>query len=171
MNIAKINEEMIREPRGRIRDNKKELNQLSLKLKERNKELTCLYGISSFKEHSKFTLEGIFREIVDFIPQGCFHPEIIGARIFFEGYEFKTTNFQDIGCNLSQEIMIFNKRIGILEVCDTGKTQSFAGLFHMEKKKLINAIAKSIARIIERQWAEVEIRRCREKIEKLKKQN
>ena len=40
-----------------------------------------------------------------------------------------------------------------------------------EAKNLIAAIAESIAQIVERDWAEIEIRKCRKKIEEILKQN
>ena len=172
MNQVQRNEEIIQKLRKRISNNEETLSQLSHKLKERNKELNCLYSISSFKENSKFTLEDIFRELVELIPQGCFHPERVCVKILFEGHEFKSNNFQDNEWNLSQEIMIFNERVGILEVCYTRKVHKIsADLFNKEKKKLINAITERIARIIEREWAEVEIRKCRDKIVTLTRQN
>jgi hypothetical protein len=39
--------------------------------------------------------------------------------------------------------------------------------FLEEEKSLIGAIAESISRIVEREWAETEIRKFRKKIEKL----
>jgi hypothetical protein len=44
------------------------------------------------------------------------------------------------------------------------------GLLLEETKKLIAAIAENIAQIVERDWAEIEIRKCRNKIEELIKQ-
>ena len=44
------------------------------------------------------------------------------------------------------------------------------GPFIEETKNLITSIAESIAQIVERDWAEIEIRKCRNKIEKLIKQ-
>ena len=45
------------------------------------------------------------------------------------------------------------------------------GPFLKEAKKLITAVAESIAQIVERDWSEIEIRKCRDKIEELIKQN
>jgi len=45
------------------------------------------------------------------------------------------------------------------------------GLFLEEEKRLIGAISESIARVVERDWAELEIRKCRNKIEELIKHN
>jgi hypothetical protein len=58
-----------------------------------------------------------------------------------------------------------------LEVCHLEEKPEFEkGLFLEEEKSLISAIAESIARIVEREWAEAEIRKCRNKIEELIKQ-
>ena len=66
---------------------------------------------------------------------------------------------------------IHNKQIGSLEVCRLEKKPELEkGLFLEEEKSLIGAIVESISRIVEREWAEAEIRKCREKIEKLIKQ-
>ena len=45
------------------------------------------------------------------------------------------------------------------------------GPFPKEAKDLITAIAENIAQIVERDWAEIEIRKCRDKIEELIKNN
>jgi len=168
ISLMKINEELNRELRERKRVYEEELDQVSHKLKERIKELNCLYDISSFKEDAEFSLDNILQTIVDFIPQGCLYPESTGARILFEGYEFATKNFQDTGCKLAREITVNNERIGILEVCYVEKKPEFdAESFLEEEKNLINAIAESVARIIEREWAEAEIRKHRNHVEKL----
>jgi hypothetical protein len=44
-------------------------------------------------------------------------------------------------------------------------------VFIKETKNLIASIAESIAQIAERDWAEIEIRKCRKKIEETLKQN
>jgi len=55
-----------------------------------------------------------------------------------------------------------------LEVCHLEKKIEFdKEPFLEEEKSLIGAIAESIARLVEREWAEAEIRKCRNKIEEL----
>jgi hypothetical protein len=58
-----------------------------------------------------------------------------------------------------------------LEICHFEKKPGLKkGLFLEEEISLIGAISESIARFVEREWAEVEIRKCRSKIEELIKQ-
>jgi hypothetical protein len=60
------------------------------------------------------------------------------------------------------------KLSGSLEVCRLEKKPELEkGLFLEEEKSLIGAIVESISRIVEREWAEAEIRKCRKKIEQL----
>jgi GAF domain-containing protein len=65
----------------------------------------------------------------------------------------------------SFSITVHNKQIGILEICHLEKKPELEKrLFLEEEKSLICAIAESIARLVEREWAEAEIRKCRNKI-------
>jgi hypothetical protein len=171
ISLMKINEELNREIKEIQSADKVKLEQISHRLRGRIKELKCLYDISSFREGSDFSLDGLLQEMVDFIPPACQYPEITCARIMFDDYEFTTKNFKDTSRKQSFSITVHNKRIGILEVCRLEeKPEPGKGLFLEEEKRLIGAIAESIARIVEREWAEAEIRKCRKKIEKLIKQ-
>jgi hypothetical protein len=171
ISLMKSNDELNREIKEIKSADKEELEQISHKLRGRIKELNCLYDISSFREGNDFSLDGLLQEMVDFIPPACQHPEITCARIMLDGYEFKTNNFLDTNWKQSFSITVYNKQIGILEVCRLEKKPELEkGLFLEEEKSLIGAIVESISRIVEREWAEAEIRKCREKIEKLIKQ-
>ena len=171
ISLMKINEELNREIKEIKSADKEKLEQISHKLRGRIKELNCLYEISSFREANDFSLDGLLQEMVDFIPPACQYPEITCARIILDGYEFTTKNFLDTSAKQSFSITVHNKRIGILEVCHLKKKPELdGGLFLEEEKSLIGAIAESISRIVEREWAEAEIRKCRNKIEELIKQ-
>ena len=168
ISLMRINEELNREIKKIKSADKENLEKISRKLRGRVKELNCLYDISSFRENSDFSLDGILQEMVDFIPPACQYPENTCARIIFEGYEFTTKNFKDTSWKQSFNITIHNKPIGVLEVCHLEKkTDPGEELLLEEEKSLIGAIAESIARLVEREWAEAEIRKCRKKIEEL----
>ena len=168
LSLMRINEELNREIKEIKSADKENLEKISRKLRGRVKELNCLYDISSSREGSDFSMDGILQEMVEFIPPACQYPEITCARIIFEDYEFTTKNFKDTRWKQSFSITVHNKQIGLLEVCHLEKkADSEKGLFLEEEKSLISAIAESIARLVEREWAEAEIRKCRNKIEEL----
>lgn len=171
LSLMKINEELNKEIKKIKSGDKEKLEQISFKLKGRIKELNCLYDISSFRASYDFSLDGILQEIVDFIPPACQYPEITCARIIFDGYEFTTKNFIDSSLKQSFSVTVHNKQVGILEVCHLKEKQELeTKSFLEEEKSLLGAIAESIARLVEREWAEIEIRKCRKKIEGLIKQ-
>jgi hypothetical protein len=171
ISLMKINEELNREIKNLKRTDKEELGNVSNKLGERIKELNCLYDISSLRYGTNFSLDEVLQAVVDFIPPAIQYPEITCARIMFDRYEFITKNFKDTKWKLSQEIKVNNERIGTLEVCYLEeKPELEEGPLLKETKKLFAAIAENIAQIVERDWAEIEIRKYRNKIEELIKQ-
>ena len=156
-----LKEDLTREIKKRKRV-EKELEQVSHSLGERIKELNCLYSISKLRERTDFSLEDILQAIVDLIPPAWQYPEITCARIIFDGYEFTTTNYKSSRWKLTRDIMVYSERVGTLEVgYMEEKLELDEGPFLREERNLINAIAERIAKFIEREWAEDEIRRHR----------
>ena len=171
ISLMKINRELSREIDELKNANKEKLGHVSNSLRERIKELKCLYDISSFRDGTNFSLDEMLQTIVDFIPPAFQYPDITCARIVFNRYEFTTKNYQDAKWKLLQEIKVNNERIGALEVGYLEKKTEFRKEpFLDEEKKLITAISESIAQIVEREWAEIEIRKCRNRVEELIKQ-
>ena len=168
ISLMKINEELNTEINELKSADKEELGYVSDRLKDRIKELNCLYDISSFRYGANFSLDEVLQAIVDFIPPAIQFPKITCARIIFDRYEFITKNYKETKWKLSQEIKVYNERIGALEVYYLEeKPELEEGPFPKEAKNLITAIAEDIAQIVERDWAEIEIRNCRDKIEEL----
>jgi len=168
LSLMKINEELEREIKERTCADDEELEQLSHRLRGRIKELNCLYDISSFRDATDFSLDAILQAVIDFIPPAFQYPEITCARINFDRYAFITKNFKDTRWKLAHDITVNNERIGTLEVCYLEKKAALdEGPFLKEAKNLIRAIAESIAKIVEREWAEIEIRKYRNRVEKL----
>jgi hypothetical protein len=168
ISLMKINEELKRELKERSHADEEELEQVSHRLRERIKELNCLYDISRFGVNTDFSLDAILQAVIDFIPPAFQYPEITCARIIFDRYEFTTKNFKDTRWKLAREITLNNERIGSLEVCYLEEKPALdEGPFLKEEKNLIAAISENIAKIIEREWAEAEIRKHRDHVEKL----
>lgn len=146
----------------------KELTQLTHNLQERVKELNCLYEISRIRERHDFSLDEILQEIVDIIPASLQFPEIACAQLKFESYAHRTPDFRSTPWKLSRDILIHNEQVCTLEVFYLEEKPEWNGEpFLQEERTLIDAIAERIGNIIEREWAEIELRRHREHLEKL----
>ena len=168
MSLMKINEELKRESKKLNRSDAEELGLVSHRLRERIKELNCLYDISSFRDSTDFSLDAVLQAVIDFIPPAFQYPEITCARIVFDRYEFTTKNFKDTRWKLTHDITVNNDRIGTLEICYLEEKPALdEGPFLKEAKNLIGAIAETLAKIVEREWAEAEIRKHRNQVEKL----
>ena len=151
-----------------LKRNEKALKQLAHHLQERIKELNCLYGISRIRERHDYSLDEILQEIVDIIPAALQYPEIACARIKFDSYAHSTPNFRDTPWMLSRQVVVNNEPVCSLEVCyleeKTGwKDQPFIP----EEQILIGIVAERVGNIIEREWAEIELRNQREHVEEL----
>ena len=133
----------------------KVLRKRTHELKERVKELNCLFAISNLVGKPGISLEEIFQRIVDLIPSAMRYPEIICARIIHEGQEFRTSNFKDTPCRQASDIVIHGEPIGALEVCYLEEIPDRdEKLFLREKKGLISSIVERLGRITERMRAE-----------------
>lgn len=137
----------------------KEKNRILSALKERTKELECLYNIADIVETPNISLEEIFQKTVKIMPPAWRYPEITCARIIFEDQEFKTDNFKAAKWKQAAEIKLYGKKAGLMEVYYLKeKPELDEGPFLKEERELINVIAERLGRIAERKQAEEELR-------------
>jgi signal transduction histidine kinase len=124
-------------------------------LRERVKELNCLYSISSIVEKHSISLAEILQETVDIIPDAWQYPEITCCRIILEKETFTTRNFRETRWRQSRRIMAHGSEAGCLEVFYLKKRpEEDEGPFLKEERSLINVIAERIGAIVERKKAD-----------------
>ncbi len=119
-------------------------------LRERVKELTCLYGISQVARWSDLTEEGILRKIVHLLPPGWQYPEITQGQIVLDGVSYQTDGFFETPWIQTTDIVINDALRGHVRVVYTEEKPVLdEGPFLCEERKLITAIAHQVAIIIE----------------------
>ena len=121
-------------------------------LKERVKDLTCLYGLSKLVENPNFSLEEIIQETLDLIPPACQFPDSTCGKITFNNEEFKTSNFKETEYELSMSMKIQTKELNIKLYRLKDKP------FLKEEENLIKDIGKRLKVIIEKMRAEEDLR-------------
>ena len=120
-------------------------------LRERLKELNCLYGISRLVETHGTALEPILRGIVELLPPSWQYPEICCARLTLRDEEYATENFRRTTWRQSAEIHVDGTPAGVVEVVYLLETPELDdGPFLREERDLINAIAERVGAIVER---------------------
>lgn len=129
-------------------------------LRERVKELTCLYGIAQKAERYKNSLTDILKSTVDFIPPAWQYPEITQCRIVLNGQTYATPGFKTSPYKQTADVVVNGSKCGSVEVVYTGKRHNLdEGPFLKEERHLIDAIASELALIIERKQSELEEKR------------
>jgi len=124
-------------------------------LRERVKELNCLYGISKLVSEPGSTPADILQGVADLIPPAFQYPDITCARIVVNHRQYRSGNFKECGLNLVRRITIGSDRIGTLEVgCLQAEHPDGTAFFLKEEKMLLTTIAERLGRIIEREQAQ-----------------
>jgi K+-sensing histidine kinase KdpD len=119
-------------------------------LRERIKELTCLYGIATLSKKQKVPLEQILQEIADLLPPAWQYPKIAYGRIVFDDREFKSPGYSRGKDAQLAEILVEGKKRGFVEVVYAKPKPALdEGPFLREERNLINAVAVQIALIVE----------------------
>lgn len=138
-------------------------------LKERIKEINCLYGISKILEQTGLPLETTFQQVVDLIPSSWQYPEITCAQLLISEQVYRTGNYKNTFWKQRVEVIAYGESIGILTICYLEKrSEQEEGPFLKEERSLLNAIAESLGRTCERKQAE---KALSESKQKLKEQN
>jgi putative nucleotidyltransferase with HDIG domain len=143
------------------------LDKRTYDLKERVKELNCLWEISNLVETPGISLEAIIKGIANLLPSAWQYPEITCARIILDAKEYKTKNFKETAWKQSSDIMVHQKPVGTVVVYYLEeRPQRDEGPFLKEERNLINIIAGRLGEIIERKQGEVELQQSYQKLQK-----
>lgn len=76
-------------------------------LRERAKELNCLYRIEEILAVSGASITDVCMKIVEAIPAGLQYTDVCAARITVEGQVFSTGNFRETDWMQTAEIVVF----------------------------------------------------------------
>ena len=127
-------------------------------LRERIKELNCLYGVSQLAERNLYSLDNLLKEIVHFLPYSWQYPEITCARIIHKGKTYTSDRFEVTNWRQSARIYMYHEAVGevcifYLEECPPADE----GPFLAEERALLDAVAEQIGTIATRISADFEL--------------
>lgn len=125
--------------------------QLAAQLRERVKELDCLYRLTNLIEQYEDSLDTILQEAVNLLPVSWQYPEITCARISYRDKVFQSSNFRKTQWRQHSPIIIAERREGLVEVCYLKKrSKQDEGPFLKEERQLIDAVSNRIAKAAEK---------------------
>ena len=134
-------------------------------LRERIKELNCLYGVSQLAERNLYSMDKLLEEIVNFLPYSWQYPEITCARIIYEGRTFTSDRFKVTNWRQSSRIYMYHEAVGeigifYLEECPPADE----GPFLEEERALLDAVAEQIGTIATRISADLELQETNQQL-------
>ena len=145
-------------------------------LRERRKELECLFQLEELLHNQKFTdlpLEDLFHEIIRIIPNGWQFVDAAQAKIIFKGSIYSSPGYVESPWQQTAELKVHNTVVGELVVSYNREVPKSAGdYFLKEEEQLIKAIADRISHMAlhkelknaYRQWQEVEEKLSRKSV-------
>lgn len=126
-------------------------------LRERVKELSCLYNIANVADQPDLSIDNILEIIVSTLPFAWQHPDITSAKITIDSKSYEFPDFEKAVAKQSANILVRGKCRGKVEVVYTKEMPELdEGPFLKEERNLLDTIAMQVALIIQRREVESE---------------
>ncbi len=127
------------------KDHDESLDQLVYELKERAKELNCLYEVQALLHHPEKSLDEVLSGIIEAIPPGWQYPDICQAMIRHDGIVFQSQNFTETPWLQRVGIVVQDNVVGEISVYYTEERPILdEGPFLLEERRLIVTIADQL---------------------------
>ena len=132
-------------------ETKKELEDISFNLKERLKELSCLYALAELAEKQDINIEDICQQVAEILPGAWFHSGAASARVIYKGQAYATENFRETKWIQVAPLKLAGTDSGTVEVAYLEELpKQDDGPFSKEERQLLDAVAERLGRILER---------------------
>ncbi len=128
-------------------------------LRERIKELDCLYEITRLSQRHDLALDDILSGACAIVARAWQHPETACARVTVGGRVFATRTVRRPAARQASPIRVRGEAVGRVEVCYLDKRPDCdEGPFLREERHLLDAVADHLGRIIEARKNEEQLR-------------
>lgn len=135
------------------------------RLRERIKELSCMYEISRLVREPEGSLERTLEAIVQLLPAAWQFPEIAGARLLIGPRRHVCGDRSAARHVQTAAVTTHGRDAGVIEVFYTADRAEFAeGAFLREEQSLIEGVAREIGQLLERNQAGAERARLEEQV-------
>ncbi len=134
-------------------------------LRERVKEIACLYGICQAAAKPEATLEEVLQRVAELLRRAFQFPEVAEAKVTLGSQGYETPGFGKVIKKIASDVTLDGETRGSLEVGYTeakGYVEGF--VFAPEERNLLDAVAKQFSLIAERRRAVEEKARMEEQL-------
>ena len=134
-------------------------------LRERIKELTCLYRLTQLAETPGITSTELFGGVARLLPDAWQYSEIAAARVVLDDVRYESARFDScVACQSADIVVAGQKRGSIDVVYREPRPEMDEGPFLKEERNLIEAVARHLPPIIQRRQAAEEEQRLQEQL-------
>jgi len=133
-------------------------SRIEIELKERIKELNCLYEMTRMAEKYHDSMQGFLKNLVEFIPYSWKFSEIACACIVFQNETYESKNFIWTDWKQSSQIIVNDELMGdVTIIYSEERPEEDEGPFLKEERKLLDSIAQRIGDTYVRIMAQQEL--------------
>jgi len=119
------------------------------RLKEREKELHCIYHVEELLDNDALTIEEMLGSLLTVIPMGWQYPGVCEVKICYEDLEVQSEGYLETEWIQHADLVIDNSISGYIKVCYTSLIRLFRGSqFLEEEQKLLQLIAERVSACI-----------------------
>lgn len=128
---------------------------IQLQLRERVKELKCLYTLSRIAAGTRPEIPVLFAEVASIVQAAMQHSKLARVRIIMGTAKFSASDFKKVKSHIRTPFIVDSSHKGTIEVGYL-TSRSAATLFLPEERKLLQAVARELAFIIKGSFIEEE---------------
>lgn len=125
------------------------LDQRIFELNERVKELNCLNQLADLQQDSSRSLENFFDQAVHYLPPAWNHPELVSARIVFNGKKYQSGECPNHAHKMCAPIILDDKQCGEIEIFHQQTIpehhEAAGNPFLAEEYRLLDTVAHQIS--------------------------
>ena len=146
-------------------ENLKDTNPTQWALRERVKELTCLYGIAQVADRADIPLDQVAHRVAALLPPAWQYPEKTTARVTIDRMAVCSDGFREGPHRQAAEVLVGEEVRGTIEIFYLAdQAPADEGPFLKEERSLINEVARQVGLLLGRRRAEAEKTHMREQL-------
>ena len=133
-------------------------------LKEREKELECMYAVDEVLQNRQLSLPAIMEGIIKVLPSGFAHPNLCQVEIVLNDIHYASPDFYKATYLHQTPILIDTQKVGVLKVrYFVASNEELPKLLSTEIK-IMNAVAGRISQVVLNSQREIGRASCRERV-------
>lgn len=127
-------------------------NSTEFQLRERVKELNCLYELSKIAWEEENDLKAIIAKTLVILPKAMQYPDLAEVSMTIHKKQYSTPHFSDCKWDISTPLTVGERKYGIIKIGyrESGDIASKASPFLQEERNLIRIVGRELSLFIRR---------------------